>query len=176
MKNFAIYQVNVENENIMFSSLDFLKKQNVKVTIDKYNQVWEGEHITSSDDTMEILDEIYTDFNIRRPKDFKGHSLSTSDVVKLDDKYYYCDSYGWVELKDFAPKAKKYVRVECEVSDEFKMRSFKVYNLIGVRDGENHTFMTVLNEKKAKEIKERYEKRYNIYDLIWIEQKVVWVD
>lgn len=176
MKNFAIYQVNVENENIMFSSLDFLKKQNVKVTIDKYNQVWEGEHITSSDDTMEILDEIYTDFYFSRPKDFKGHRLSTSDVVKLDDKYYYCDSYGWVELKNFEPKAKKAVIIECEITKELDMRYFIIYELVGRNgEGEHRTINFYRSKEKAMKAKEAYYDA-GIYGTLFIREQMVWVD
>jgi hypothetical protein len=35
------------------------------------------------------------------PSDFRGHSLSVSDVVYLDGKYYYCDSFGYKELTNF---------------------------------------------------------------------------
>ena len=44
-------------------------------------------------------------FNIQRPADFTGHSLSVSDVVVLNDgstvKAYYVDSIGFAELPDF---------------------------------------------------------------------------
>ena len=52
-----------------------------------------------------ILEELYVDFNIRRPKDFTGHSLSVSDVVVLKENgqisAHYVDSIGFKELKDF---------------------------------------------------------------------------
>ena len=48
---------------------------------------------------------IYERFNIQRPADFTGHSLSVSDVVVLNDgstvKAYYVDSIGFAELPDF---------------------------------------------------------------------------
>lgn len=53
----------------------------------------------------ETLDTIYERFNIHRPKDFTGHSLSVSDVVVLESeterKAFYVDSFGFSELKDF---------------------------------------------------------------------------
>ena len=109
-KSIRIYQVNKENKNgrnIMFADYSFLKENNMLPQLDWYNKVWEGEHTTSSEDVMEMLDEIFGDFNIRRPKDFKGHRLSTSDIVYIDGKYYYCDSYGWqvLPIKD-EPKTK----------------------------------------------------------------------
>lgn len=53
----------------------------------------------------DTLDGIYERFNIQRPADFTGHSLSVSDVVVLNDgstvKAYYVDSIGFAELPDF---------------------------------------------------------------------------
>ena len=37
-------------------------------------------------------------FNEHRPEDFKGHSLSVSDVVERPDGFLYCDDFGWMEL------------------------------------------------------------------------------
>ena len=49
---------------------------------------------------------IYERFNIQRPADFTGHSLSVSDVVVLNDgstvKAYYVDSIGFAELPELA--------------------------------------------------------------------------
>mgnify|MGYP000211198303 CR=1 FL=1 len=44
-------------------------------------------------------------FNIDHPKDFKGHSLSVSDVVVLhqngQDAAHYVDSFGYKEVPEF---------------------------------------------------------------------------
>lgn len=56
-----------------------------------YGKVWSGA-------TDGSLEHIFEAFNIRRPKDFKGHSLSVSDVVVMDGKAWYCDSIGWKEV------------------------------------------------------------------------------
>ena len=57
--------------------------------------------------TDRILENLYYIFNVERPGDFVGHSLSVSDIValKLDGKvsYHYCDSIGFKELPDFRP-------------------------------------------------------------------------
>lgn len=47
------------------------------------------------------LQYIFTTFNIMIPRDFKGHSLSVSDVVCLTDKtpmYYYCNTKAWKKI------------------------------------------------------------------------------
>ena len=51
------------------------------------------------------LEDIYTKFNIDHPEDFKGHSLSVSDVVVLHqrgkDTAHYCDSFGFQQVTEF---------------------------------------------------------------------------
>ena len=36
--------------------------------------------------------------NINHPINYKGHSLSVSDICEIDNKYYFCDSFGWKEI------------------------------------------------------------------------------
>ena len=57
----------------------------------------------SGKSTGEKLESAFYVFNQERPEDFKGHSLSVSDVVVLDDTAYYVDSVGFKPLKDFIP-------------------------------------------------------------------------
>jgi hypothetical protein len=44
------------------------------------------------------LEDLYCIFNLERPSDFMGHSMSVSDVVKNEDGYWYCDSFGWKKI------------------------------------------------------------------------------
>lgn len=57
------------------------------------------------------LEDIYTRFNIDHPKDFKGHSLSVSDVVVLhqngQDTAHYVDSFGYKDVPEFSRSRKK---------------------------------------------------------------------
>jgi hypothetical protein len=50
----------------------------------------------------EICEVIYYLFNTRRPEDFKGHSLSMSDLVEITTdftrNFYYCDWAGWTRV------------------------------------------------------------------------------
>lgn len=52
-------------------------------------------------DPETILERVYNIFNINKPADFKGHSLSVSDVVTLDGVAYYVDTFGFKKLRDF---------------------------------------------------------------------------
>ena len=55
------------------------------------------------------LEDIYTRFNIDHPKDFKGHSLSVSDVVVLhqdgQDAAHFVDSVGFREVPELDRKS-----------------------------------------------------------------------
>jgi hypothetical protein len=48
-----------------------------------------------------VLESLFAKFNINHPADFKGHSLSVSDIIELNGKYYYCDSISFVQLKNW---------------------------------------------------------------------------
>lgn len=95
---YGILQVKKDKmRDFAFESFECAEKYNGvgSVVKNNYDQVYEFD----LDSSTEVkLDDIYEIFNISRPDDFKGHSLSVSDVVRCDDKYYYCDSFGWKEL------------------------------------------------------------------------------
>lgn len=63
---------------------------------ENYQRTYTGE-MKAGTDSQRALDSIYTTFNVHRPKEFTGHSLSVSDVVRLGDEWWYCDPYGWME-------------------------------------------------------------------------------
>ena len=105
MKKFKIFQVNdTANRYLMFSSLDLVKKMGMEkdVVISNYNEVYDG--LISDDASDEVLlERLFVIFNSRqKPNDYKGHSMSVSDVIQLEDKYYYTDSFGFEEIKNFA--------------------------------------------------------------------------
>jgi hypothetical protein len=52
----------------------------------------------STGNTFADLERLFIMFNLNHPADFRGHSLSVSDVVAIEGKHYYCDSIGFVEL------------------------------------------------------------------------------
>lgn len=77
----------------MYMPYDLIKD---KFNIWDYDKVYEG--TVEGDKDIEMLEELFEIFNIRHPEDFHGHSLSTSDIVKLDDIFWYCDSIGWKKV------------------------------------------------------------------------------
>ncbi len=70
------------------------------------------------------LEDIYTRFNIDHPKDFKGHSLSVSDVVVLhqngQDTAYYVDSFGYKNVPEFLQEQKQLTPDELETGETIK--------------------------------------------------------
>lgn len=99
MKKYSIYQLDLHkpavlNERIAYMSWDYITNHTNGFNFKLYDKVYEGE-INSDDIDSIILEELFRIFNIDHPSDFKGHSLSVSDVVILGGKKYYCDNYGW---------------------------------------------------------------------------------
>lgn len=85
-----------EEDNYMkyaFAHLDWIDE----VKASNYKEVYTGE--IEGDDVYVVLEALFTKFNIHRPEDFHGHSMSVSDIVKINGKYYYCDSIGWEEVE-----------------------------------------------------------------------------
>ena len=100
--SFSIYQLKNGDElhDLRFASLDELQRYGLSVKPENYKLVYTA-LLTERDD----LESIYTRFNIDRPEDFKGHSLSVSDIVVLHrngaDTAHYCDSVGFAEVPYF---------------------------------------------------------------------------
>ncbi|MCC8097705.1 MAG: hypothetical protein LIO44_03945 [Eubacterium sp.] len=97
-----MYQLNNSDrtKNIRFISYNKLTSKGKEVDFSNYELIYIG--ILTED---MFLDDIYLRFNINHPKDYKGHSLSISDVVVLninDTKTaYYVDVMGFRELPKF---------------------------------------------------------------------------
>lgn len=94
---YKILQLNKDHKDQLFMGY---RHNGENVRKSWYNEVYNGE-IEPKGSVMATLEELYVIFNMRHPSDFRGHSLSVSDVVYLDGKYYYCDSFGYKELTNF---------------------------------------------------------------------------
>lgn len=95
-----IFQINTDRDinKVKFMPYKWLKEFDFSI----YDEVWSGEEPDGCDD----LEGIFEVFNLYHPKDFKGHSLSVSDIVQIIDSdkesngYYFCDSFGWEKLDE----------------------------------------------------------------------------
>ena len=99
---FSIYQLKSGNETLdyRFEPLDAIRSNGLSVKPENYELVYTAP-LTEKDS----LESIYTRFNIDRPADFKGHSLSVSDIVVLHqdgkDTAHYCDRFGFSQVPEF---------------------------------------------------------------------------
>ena len=100
--SFSIYQIKSgdETRDYRFEPYDRLQATGRSVDRANYDIVY-----TAPLDGKTTLEDIYRTFNIDHPADFKGHSLSVSDVVVLHqggkDTAHYCDSFGFQQVPEF---------------------------------------------------------------------------
>ena len=116
---YGIYQLK-DNEALRdfhFAGIESLKRRGIikdnldAIKPENYNLVYVGELSELSKDYIglqtqgDTLEALYEKFNIDRPEDFKGHSLSVSDIVVLHEKgensAHFVDSVGFTRLPDF---------------------------------------------------------------------------
>ena len=100
--SFSIYQLKRVDETLdyRFEPMDAIRRNGLSVDPANYELVYTAP-LTAKDN----LESIYTRFNIDRPADFKGHSLSVSDIVVLHqggvDTAHYCDRFGFSQVPEF---------------------------------------------------------------------------
>lgn len=100
--HFSIYQLKYDDSlhYIRFEGLTRLHKEGNEVERDNYDLVYEAGLKPGTS-----LDDLYYEFNMQHPKDFRGHSMSVSDIVVLhkgdEDKAFYVDTFGFTEVPEF---------------------------------------------------------------------------
>ena len=99
---FSIYQLKGGDETLdyRFEPLDSIHRNGLSVDPANYELVY-----TAPLTERDSLESIYTRFNVDRPADFTGHSLSVSDIVVLHqdgrDTAHYCDRFGFSQVPEF---------------------------------------------------------------------------
>lgn len=99
---FNIYQLKggEKYHGVRFESFDSNKGRNLSIS--DYELVYTGKWSEFNGDSVEDkLNQIYDKFNLDIPGDFKGHSLSVSDVITVGDAAHYVDDMGFTEMSDF---------------------------------------------------------------------------
>lgn len=103
--SFIIYQLKIYNEthDLLFQPYDCLQTAGLTVSASNYDLIYMG----SLEPNM-TLEDIWERFNIDHPKDFKGRSLSISDVIVLhrngQDTANYIDIFGYKQVPEFLQK------------------------------------------------------------------------
>ena len=123
--SYAIYQLKSipENHLLRFASFSELDQP---VRRESYDLVYTGPLPDGKEvNDHAILEDLYIRFNLCRPEDFHGHSLSVSDVVVLkrdeEVRSYYTDSFGFERLPDFFPEDNPLRSAEMGLEDDYNM-------------------------------------------------------
>ena len=118
---FSIYQIKGgdETRDFRFEPYDRLQAAGNVVDRANYELVYTAPLAPETS-----LEDIYTRFNIDHPKDFKGHSLSVSDVVVLhqngQDAAHFVDSVGFRQVPEFLQEQKQLTPDDLETGETVK--------------------------------------------------------
>lgn len=96
---YEIFQIE-DIANVNYAFRNHIEKE---FSLDDYKLVGKGMVLENGnvegDYTDEdALEDLFVAFNENKYVSFKGRSLSVSDVVSLDGRLYYCESFGWKRI------------------------------------------------------------------------------
>ena len=123
---FLIYQIRRggELDAYRFMNYDYLQSKGITPEHDGYDAIYTG-GLADYGDNKTNLDMIYQRFNVDHPADFKGHSLSVSDIVALKKdgvvSCHYVDSIGFRELPNFLKPENYLKNAEMLLEDDYGM-------------------------------------------------------
>ena len=123
---FLIYQIRRggELDAYRFMNYDYLQSKGVTPERGGYDAIYTGGFMDYGN-ARTNLDMIYQRFNVDHPADFKGHSLSVSDIVALKKdgvvSCHYVDSIGFRELPNFLKPENYLKNAEMAMEDDYGM-------------------------------------------------------
>ena len=147
---FGIYQLKDTEgaRDIHFMGMDYLESKGIAVTKENYDLLY-----TAPLEEGTSLEDIYTHFNIAHPADFRGHSLSVSDVVVLHQNgeitSHYVDSFGYREVPEFTKELMaEHTQEQTSVIDETTeiLSEIAQEHAQDEPDRENEVFLVNYNE------------------------------
>ena len=151
---YAIYQLRPGNElrNLRFEP--YQRVLDAGYTIDRvnYEMMYTGK-LTETQDTYDHLNRLFFRFNHHKPDDFRGHSLSVSDIVAIKQNgaisCHYVDRWDFKELPDFLTKENPLKTAEMSVEDDYGMIDGIINNGNSAAEKEKER-PSVLAQLKAK--------------------------
>ena len=123
---FAIYQLKRDDTttDLRFMNSEWLRSKGLEPQHDNYDLVYTGA-LNPATRQIDTLEQIYQVFNLERPADFTGHSLSVSDIVALKQdgviSCHYVDSVGYTELPRFLQPENYLKTAEMQLEDDYGM-------------------------------------------------------
>ena len=125
---YGIYQLkhNPELDHLRFEGTESLKRMGITkdnfdvIKPENYELIYVGELSELQEQTQgETLEAIYEQFNIAHPEDYRGHSLSVSDIVVLHqngkNSAHFVESFGFTRLPDFMQTLEGVKEQEAEI-------------------------------------------------------------
>ena len=111
---YGIYKLtpNLDLDSLRFEATESLKRMGITkdnfdaIKPENYTLLYVGELSELQKETQgATLEAIFEKFNLDHPEDFRGHSLSVSDIVVLhqngQNTAHFVDSFGYTEIPDF---------------------------------------------------------------------------
>ena len=92
MKQIKVFQIKEDKQNRLFASTRQLQRLGLQIEPKYYHKVYERQ--------MDVNDaeDVYVRLQGTKPNGYKGHSLSVSDIVSINGKYFFCDSFGFKDV------------------------------------------------------------------------------
>ena len=135
--SFSIYQLKGGEEfrDYRFEGLERLQSDGNSVDHDNYEIIYTAPLTNYNGNQNHTLNKLYEQFNINHPADFKGHSLSVSDIIalKVNDRlsFHYVDSFGFVEQPHFLPQRNYLETAEKSVEQNYnQLDGISIINLL----------------------------------------------
>lgn len=176
-----IWQIDWDNDDARacaFLSLGRLESRGMKINPKFYKGVWSGKVEAAN------LEDIFYIFNMEHPADFRGHSLSVSDVVEVlgggdvEPGFYFCDSWGWKRLETFGEtEVEPYEKLTAETARDFmrcndwlteKVRENP--GSVGMMVAKKRTvqFWWIRDKSEAGRYAKQAGQERNVYSITWI--------
>ena len=153
--SYAILQLRRDEDTAfeLFASMRELDRLGLTPDIDHYEVVY-VDRLPAYENKNEMLEGLYVKFNVARPEDFTGHSLSVSDIVAVKKNgqisCHYVDSFGFRELQDFLKPENYLKNAEVGVEDDYNMIDGIVNNGRKDEPQERPSVLEKLREEQAK--------------------------
>ena len=122
--SFAIYQIRNDDAlcNYRFANMEELTADGLKVERGNYEAIYTAP-LTLAGSQNQTLEKLYEQFNVDRPTDFTGHSLSVSDIIALRQgdqvSCHYVDNFGFAEIPNFLPPENYLRNAEMSTEDDY---------------------------------------------------------
>lgn len=123
---YLIYQIKTDGAycDFRFEGTEYLKQHGIEIDRSNYDAIYTGK-LPADGDTGKHLNDLFYTFNLDRPADFQGHSLSVSDIVALKQNgvisCHYVDTVGFKEVQGFLQPENYLKNAEMAMEDDYGM-------------------------------------------------------